>query len=34
MLTKDYVIEHYNNFGSKSFNRLGARLAQFCTKEE
>lgn len=34
MLTKDYVIEHYSNFGPKSFNRLGTRLAQFCTKEE
>jgi len=34
MLTKDYVIEHYNDFESQPFNRLGVRLAQFCTKEE
>lgn len=34
MLTKDYVIEHYNDFESRPFNRLGTRLAQFCTKEE
>ena len=34
MLTKDYVIEHYNDFESQPFNRFGTRLAQFCTKEE
>lgn len=32
MLTKDYVIEHYN--GLETLNRLGNRLAQFFTKDE
>ena len=34
MLTKDYVIKHYNDFEVHPFNRFGIRLAQFCTKEE
>lgn len=34
MLAKEYVLEHYNDFGPQSLNRLGSRLAQFCTKEE
>ncbi len=34
MLTKEYVLEHYNDYGPQSMNRLGSRLVQFCTKDE
>lgn len=34
MLSKNYVIEHYNEFGPQTMDRFGSRLAQFCSKEE
>ena len=34
MLTKEYVLEHYNVFGPQTMDRFGSRLAQFCSKEE